>query len=73
MLETAEPREAVAAAVADAPDGADLSGMVEEMWRADHPSAADVLTALGVHHPDRAIAKAARTAAYKARSVRTPS
>ncbi|GLZ03552.1 hypothetical protein Acsp03_10190 [Actinomadura sp. NBRC 104412] len=73
MLETAEPRDAVAAAVTDAPAGADLTGMVEEMWRADHPGVVDVLAALGAHHPDRAIAKAARTAAYKARSVRSPS
>ncbi|XVQ13715.1 hypothetical protein ACQP1W_14610 [Spirillospora sp. CA-255316] len=73
MLETADPGEAVAAALADAPAGADLSGMVQEMWRADHPDAAEVLSALGEHHPDRAIAKAGRTAAYKARSVRGPS
>ncbi|MFC5752471.1 hypothetical protein [Actinomadura rugatobispora] len=73
MLETADPGEAVAAALADAPAGADLSGMVQEMWRSDHPDAAEVLRALGDHHPDRLIAKAARTAAYKARSVRAPS
>lgn len=69
MLETADPRDAVAAAVADAPAGADLDGMVREMWRSDHPDAARVLEALGDHHPDKAIAKTARTAAYKARSA----
>ncbi|GAA2407122.1 hypothetical protein GCM10010191_14230 [Actinomadura vinacea] len=73
MLETADPADAVAAALADAPAGADLSGMVEEMWRADHPDVEEVLRALGDHHPDREIAKTARTAAYKARSVRAPS
>jgi hypothetical protein len=30
---------------------------------------AEVLEALGAHHPDKATAKAARTAAYKARSA----
>ncbi|MFF5257474.1 hypothetical protein ACFY4C_00910 [Actinomadura viridis] len=69
MLETADPRDAVAAAVADAPAGADLDGMVREMWRTDHPDAARVLAALGDHHPDKALAKSARTAAYKARSA----
>jgi hypothetical protein len=69
MLETAEPQEAVAAAVAEAPTGSDLAGMIEEMWRTDHPGAHAVLEAFGDHHPDKAIAKAARTAAYKARSV----
>ena len=73
MLESADPAEAVAAALAGAPAGADLSGMVEEMWRSEHPDVAEVLTALGDHHPDRSVAKAARTAAYKARSVRGPS
>ncbi|WP_067478163.1 hypothetical protein [Actinomadura hibisca] len=70
MLETAEPHEAVAAALAEAPEAADLGAAVEGMWRADHPDTAAVLAALGDHHPDRAVAKAARTAAYKARSVR---
>ncbi|MFB4315730.1 hypothetical protein [Actinomadura sp. 21ATH] len=71
MLETAEPRDAVAAAVADAPAGSDLAGMVDEMWRTGHPGAGAVLEALGDHHPEKAIAKAARTAAYKARSARS--
>ncbi|MDL4771108.1 hypothetical protein [Actinomadura xylanilytica] len=69
MLETAEPDEAVAAALADVPAGAGLEDMLDELWRADHPGVVEVLEALGEHHPDRATAKAARTAAYKARSV----
>ena len=69
MLETAEPGEAVAAALVDAPPEAEMEAMVEELWRADHPGVADVLDALGAHHPDKATAKAARTAAYKARSA----
>jgi hypothetical protein len=70
MLETAEPAEAVAAALIDAPPEAEMKDMVEDLWRTEHPGAADVLEALGAHHPDKATAKAARTAAYKARSAR---
>jgi hypothetical protein len=69
MLETAEPEEAVEAALIDAPPEAEMKTMVDELWRTDHPGVADVLEALGAHHPDKATAKAARTAAYKARSA----
>ncbi|MEU8796590.1 hypothetical protein [Spirillospora sp. NPDC048819] len=69
MLETAEPGEAVEAALIDAPAGAEMGLMVDDLWRTDHPGVADVLEALGAHHPDKATAKAARTAAYKARSA----
>ncbi|MFB4307816.1 hypothetical protein [Actinomadura sp. GTD37] len=69
MLETAEPDEAVEAALIDAPPEAEMKVMVDELWRTDHPAVADVLEALGAHHPDKATAKAARTAAYKARSA----
>ncbi|GAA1581745.1 hypothetical protein GCM10009678_75650 [Actinomadura kijaniata] len=70
MLETAEPREAVAAALLRAPAEADMAAFAEELWRSEHPDTARVLEALGAHHPDRTVAKAARTAAHKARSVR---
>ncbi|MFG2013778.1 hypothetical protein [Actinomadura geliboluensis] len=70
MLETAEPSEAVEAALIDAPPEAEMKDMVDDLWRTEHPGAADVLEALGAHHPDKATAKAARTAAYKARSAR---
>ncbi|HEX6468022.1 MAG TPA: hypothetical protein VF069_02930 [Streptosporangiaceae bacterium] len=68
LLERAEPAEAVAAAVADAPADVDLRSTVEELWRVDHPDVADVLGALGRHYPDKDVAKAARKAAFKARS-----
>lgn len=68
LLETADPEEALAAALADAPAGADLGAMVAELWRVDHPDVAPVLDVLGRHHPDRAVAKIARKSAFKARS-----
>ncbi len=68
MLETTEPAEAVAAAVADTPAELDLRATIEEMWRLEHPDVAEVLGALGRHHPDKEVAKAARKAAFKARS-----
>jgi hypothetical protein len=33
-----------------------------------HPGVTDLLTALSEHHPDPAVARAARKAAFKARS-----
>jgi hypothetical protein len=42
--------------------------MIEEMWRVDHPDVVDVLELLGRSIPDHTVAKAARKAAFKARS-----
>jgi uncharacterized protein (DUF697 family) len=42
--------------------------IIELMGRSGHPAAEPALTALGRHHPDKKIAKAARKAAFKARS-----
>lgn len=42
--------------------------VIERMWRSVHPAAVPALTALGRQHPDKKIAKAARKAAFKARS-----
>lgn len=42
----------------------------DTMWRSSHPGVVDVLNHVGRHHPDKKIAKAARTAAYKATSHR---
>ncbi|MFC5182230.1 hypothetical protein [Actinomadura harenae] len=60
-LETAAPVEAVTAL--PVPDD------VAALWRCHHPATAEVLGALGDHHPDRGTAKSARTAAFKARSA----
>jgi hypothetical protein len=47
------------------PPGQELVAF-ELMARVPHPAAADVLTAIGRHHPDKKIAKLARKSAYKA-------
>jgi len=44
--------------------------LFDGMARSTHPDTADVLDHLGEHHPDKQIAKAARTAAHKAASRR---
>jgi hypothetical protein len=44
--------------------------LFEAMWRGSHPQAVDVLNHVGKYHPDRQVAKAARTAANKATSRR---
>jgi hypothetical protein len=38
-------------------------------WRLPHPQTFEILTLIGTHHPDKSVAKAARTAAHKARSA----
>ncbi|WP_055483611.1 hypothetical protein [Sphaerimonospora mesophila] len=42
--------------------------LIEDMWRVDHPDVVEVLELLGNSLPDRMTAKAARKAAFKARS-----
>ena len=39
------------------------------LWRVRHPGVTDLLTALSDHHPDPGVSRAARKAAFKARSV----
>ena len=51
-----------------APHSADQYAALEQMWRHASPHTAAVLDALGQHHPDRKLAKAARKAAIKHRS-----
>ncbi|MBB3666317.1 hypothetical protein FB384_005278 [Prauserella sediminis] len=45
---------------------AGATGPVDTMWRVDHPDTVTVLTAVGEHHSDKAVAKAARKALHKA-------
>jgi hypothetical protein len=49
------------------PAGQELAAF-ELMARVPHPDAANVLTVIGKHHPDKKIAKLARKSAYKATS-----
>jgi hypothetical protein len=44
------------------------TALFDAMARSAHPDAEDVLNHLGRHHPDKQVAKAARTAAHKAAS-----
>jgi hypothetical protein len=41
---------------------------VAGLWQVAHPDLIGLLTALGDHHHDPAVAKAARKASFKARS-----
>jgi hypothetical protein len=45
-----------------------VQDMFDAMWRLPHPEVGEVLTMIGEEHPDKKIAKAARKAAFKARS-----
>lgn len=42
--------------------------MLDRLWRTDHPRAGELLEALGQHHPEKQVAKAARKAAFRHRS-----
>ncbi|MEE1785262.1 hypothetical protein PUR71_20445 [Streptomyces sp. SP17BM10] len=54
--------------IADLPVTGDPGSYFGELWRVDHAYTADVLEAIGELHTDRAVAKEARKAAFKARS-----
>jgi hypothetical protein len=60
--------EALAERLSEAiPRGRELAGF-EMLARVPHPDAADVLTMIGRHYPDKKVAKLARKCAYKAAS-----
>ncbi|MDJ1133112.1 hypothetical protein [Streptomyces iconiensis] len=44
------------------------TGFFDKAWRVEHPATGEVLEAMGRVHPDKQVAKAARKAAFKARS-----
>jgi hypothetical protein len=67
LLEEAEPEDVVAELLPDLPSGGQAS-LVAGLWQVSHPGLIGLLTALGSHHRDPAVAKAARKAAFKARS-----
>jgi hypothetical protein len=45
--------------------------ILAEAWRVAHPMGYEVLALIGAHHPNKQVAKTARTAAHKARSATT--
>jgi hypothetical protein len=69
LLEEADPRDVVAELLPDvAPDA--QAEIVAGLWQVRHPAVIDLLTTLSEHHPDAGVARAARKAAFKARSSR---
>lgn len=54
--------------VGDQLPAASSRGPIEDMWRIDHPRVREVLEVVGRHHPDKALAKAARRSLAKLRS-----
>ena len=68
LLEEADPKDVVAELLPDVPPDAQAE-LVAGLWRVRHPGVTDLLTALSDHHPDPGVARAARKAAFKARSV----
>lgn len=69
MLEAEAPEEFVEhlASLGSANEQVEV---VRELWRADHPAGVEVLESVGHLHPDKKVAKAARKAAFQARSRR---
>jgi hypothetical protein len=67
LLEEADPRDVVAELLPEvAPDA--QAEIVAGLWQVRHPGVIDLLTTLSEHHPDPGVARAARKAAFKARS-----
>jgi hypothetical protein len=49
-------------------DTATHLALLDEIWRIDHPRLPEVLQAIGAHHRNKAVAKAARKALIRHRS-----
>ena len=67
LLEEAAPEDVVAELLPELPPHAQAD-LVAALWRVEHPAVTDLLTTLSDHHPEPDVAKAARKAAFKARS-----
>jgi hypothetical protein len=67
LLEEADPRDVVAELLPEVAPEAQAE-IVAGLWRVQHPGVIDLLTTLSEHHPDPGVARAARKAAFKARS-----
>jgi hypothetical protein len=68
LLEEADPEDVVAELLPEMPADAQAE-VVASLWQVEHPAVTDLLTALSEHHPDPGVARAARKAAFKARSA----
>jgi hypothetical protein len=67
LLEEADPRDVVAELLPEVSSAAQAE-IVAGLWQVHHPGVIDLLTTLSEHHPDPVVARAARKAAFKARS-----
>ena len=67
LLEEAAPEDVVAELLPDLPPRAQAE-LVAGLWRVEHPAVIELLTTLSDYHPEPDVAKAARKAAFKARS-----
>jgi len=67
LLEEANASDVVVELLPDLPPE-DQAEIVARLWEVSHPAVTSFLTALSDHHPDPAVARAARKAAFKARS-----
>jgi hypothetical protein len=67
LLEEANATDVVAELLPDLPPE-DQAEIVANLWEVRHPGVTSFLTALSDHHPVPAVARAARKAAFKARS-----
>lgn len=67
LLEEANAQDVVAELLPDLPPE-DQAEIVAKLWEVSHPGVTSFLTALSDHHPVPAVARAARKAAFKARS-----
>ena len=68
LLEEADPHDVVAELLPDVAADAQAE-IVAGLWQVSHPGVIDLLTALSDHHPEPRVARAARKAAFKARSA----
>jgi hypothetical protein len=67
LLEEAAPEDVVAELLPDLPPRAQAE-LVAGLWQVEHPAVIELLTTLSDYHPEPDVAKAARKAAFKARS-----
>jgi hypothetical protein len=67
LLEEADPQDVVAELLPDVPVAHQVD-IVAGLWQVRHPGVIDLLTALSDHHPEPRVVRAARKAAFKARS-----